>query len=637
MCLVVVGVALGLGQAQQSRHLREVMSDQVNTVRLEREVLETEILGRVADAVFLADVASLALANSGGQAPAGRLLEKTFILFSREQRGYDQVRLLDASGWERVRVNRTKQGPRLVPPAQLQDKSKRYYFHETMRLKVGEVYISPFDLNVEHGELERPYKPTLRFASPVAGPEGGKRGVVVLNFLGQRLLDRLRRASRAEVGQMYWINRQGWWLLGPSSEHEWGFMLASRCGHNMGEVFPQAWEAMATGYDGQKLTPNGLFTFQAVKVLNQPGKDGSFLPKGKLDDFWWVVSRMPPEALVLPWRWAYVWVVLGVLALLALLTRLWAAARTKRALAEKEVQSQQRRLEAIVNTAQDAVALVDSNDRVHFWNHAAERLFGYDRQEALGNELHRMVASPKLLAKAKQGMAAFARTGQGPILEEPREFMARRKDGSTFPVELSAAAFQLDGVWFAAGNVRDITERKQAEQEFKRLANTDDLTGTLNRRRFLELAQAEVLRAQRYGSPLSLLMLDLDHFKAINDTYGHGVGDLVLRSLVEVSKEVLRVVDVFGRVGGEEFMALLPETNLEGALTVAERLRAAFAARTVTAGGNEIRCTASLGVAVLAPDMTLEQLMKAADEALYQAKKRGRNQVVAYQAPAPQT
>jgi diguanylate cyclase (GGDEF)-like protein len=204
-------------------------------------------------------------------------------------------------------------------------------------------------------------------------------------------------------------------------------------------------------------------------------------------------------------------------------------------------------------------------------------------------------------------------------------------------VEVSAGAFQLDGVWFAAGNVRDITERKQAEQEFKRLANTDDLTGTLNRRRFLELAQAEVLRAQRYGSPLSLLMLDLDHFKAINDTYGHGVGDLVLRSLVEVSKEVLRVVDVFGRVGGEEFMALLPETNLEGALTVAERLRAAFAARTVTAGGNEIRCTASLGVAVLAPDMTLEQLMKAADEALYQAKKRGRNQVVAYQAPAPQT
>ena len=628
LALLLAAVMMVLGMAQQRGYLSGLKQDQVSLVRLEREVLETNLRARVRDAVFLADLSHMALVQHSDREGARRMLAEAFVLFSLGQKVYDQVRLLDAKGWEQVRVDQKGQEHILVEEDRLQDKSGRYYVEKAIGLEFKQVYISPFDLNVEGGHLELPHKPTLRFASPVLGPQGRKWGLVVLNYLGGRLLDRLDRADESRGCDLYLVNRQGWWLLGPSREQEWGFMLPQRKRHNITKVFPLAWRAMQKVGNGQTATPRGLFTYQEVKILGQgEGPDRARL-LGEQDGSWWVISRVDPEGLAAPWRLAYLWVGLGVLVLLALLTWLWAAARARRAGAEKEARDQHRRLEAISNTSQDAVALVDSGERVQFWNRAAERLFGYGREEALGNRLHRMVAAPAVWESARHGLAEFSRNGEGPILDGLREVTALRKDGTSFPAELSISAFEMDGDWFAAGNVRDISERKQAERELKRLANTDGLTGALNRRRFMELAQAEVARARRYGRPLSLVMLDLDRFKAVNDSHGHDVGDLVLQSLVRVSREVLRAVDIFGRVGGEEFMALLPETGLEGAAAVAERLRQAVAAQEVETAEGPLRCTASLGVAPLGPDMDLDSLMKAADVALYRAKQAGRDRVV---------
>ncbi|MBU1156300.1 MAG: GGDEF domain-containing protein, partial [Proteobacteria bacterium] len=155
----------------------------------------------------------------------------------------------------------------------------------------------------------------------------------------------------------------------------------------------------------------------------------------------------------------------------------------------------------------------------------------------------------------------------------------------------------------------------------------DGLTGVLNRRRFMELSRQEVARSHRYGGALSLIMLDVDHFKAVNDSYGHEVGDEVLVSLSKVCRQVLRQVDLFGRVGGEEFMALLPETGLEGAAMVAERLREALDTHAVSASKPEVRVTISLGVAQLSPETRLSDLMRLADDAMYRAKQNGRNRV----------
>ena len=172
-------------------------------------------------------------------------------------------------------------------------------------------------------------------------------------------------------------------------------------------------------------------------------------------------------------------------------------------------------------------------------------------------------------------------------------------------------------------------------QTLLRISATDPLTGALNRRSFAERAGAELSRARRYGRPTSLLMIDADRFKSINDRHGHAGGDAVLRAFVATVADCLRPSDLLGRIGGEEFAVLLAETGMAGAESVAERIRAAVEAREVPADGQVIRFTVSQGAALLGDGPTaLENAMERADAALYRAKELGRNRVVAGAPPA---
>jgi diguanylate cyclase (GGDEF)-like protein/PAS domain S-box-containing protein len=175
----------------------------------------------------------------------------------------------------------------------------------------------------------------------------------------------------------------------------------------------------------------------------------------------------------------------------------------------------------------------------------------------------------------------------------------------------------------------DITQRKALEFELKRQAHVDYLTGVSNRGRFMEQAEVELNRTKRYRSSLSIFMMDIDFFKQINDRYGHKVGDNVLIKLAQVCHDTLRTVDIIGRIGGEEFAILLPETDKAVATEVAERLREAIAnAKVPLEGGLPLQFTVSIGVTSLASkDDNMDVLLNQADKALYQAKNSGRNKV----------
>lgn len=176
---------------------------------------------------------------------------------------------------------------------------------------------------------------------------------------------------------------------------------------------------------------------------------------------------------------------------------------------------------------------------------------------------------------------------------------------------------------------RDITERKLFQHELERQAHFDYLTGVDNRGFFMQQAESELVRAIRYGSNLSMFMMDIDFFKQVNDLHGHKVGDDVLKKLADVCRGTLREVDIIGRVGGEEFAILLPETDRIKAIEVAERLRVAIAeARIPMQNGLPIQCTVSIGVSsLLSKDDNLDVMLSRADQALYEAKKTGRNKV----------
>lgn len=178
-----------------------------------------------------------------------------------------------------------------------------------------------------------------------------------------------------------------------------------------------------------------------------------------------------------------------------------------------------------------------------------------------------------------------------------------------------------------------IAQKNEQKDYYEVLATTDPLTGVFNRRRFFERGKSELARCERYQHPLSLMMLDIDHFKRVNDTYGHAVGDIVLKAFCQACTAQVRATDTMARIGGEEFAILLPEASLEQAHQLAERIRIAIENLEVVNENHKIHFTVSIGLSEWSPqNHSIEALLEVADRALYQAKQSGRNRVCGYSA-----
>lgn len=218
-------------------------------------------------------------------------------------------------------------------------------------------------------------------------------------------------------------------------------------------------------------------------------------------------------------------------------------------------------------------------------------------------------------------VAFFYKSGIDPILLNV--FIS-----SQIIIHVLGIGFSLQLQSYRRKSYQAFIDEKDAKEMVAYLANIDPLTKSLTRRQFMNIAESEFRRFQRYRRPLSILILDADRFKEINDTYGHHAGDLALRSLSLVAMEQKRAQDTFGRLGGEEFGLLMPETTLDKAIVVAERIRQAWDVSPVNLDGKLIHSTMSIGVAeVASTDQSLEDLLRRADRMLYKAKDAGRNRV----------
>lgn len=289
-------------------------------------------------------------------------------------------------------------------------------------------------------------------------------------------------------------------------------------------------------------------------------------------------------------------------------------------------------LHGITNAAQDAVIMIDASGRVTYWNPAAERMFGFTESEVIGVGLGELIVPERYLERARTRFSRFAETGEGAAIGRTTTLQARHRNGTEFPVEVSLSAIKLRGQWSAVGIVRDATERVQAEERLKQLATTDPLTGICNRRHFDEVLASEIHRAARFSSPLSLILFDIDHFKRVNDSFGHQAGDRVLTQLAVTVSHTIRTVDLFARWGGEEFVVLLPGGDLNAGRVLAEKLRMALEKQPFSDVG---QVTCSFGVAELAPGDTADALIRKADHCLYRAKASGRNRVETPATPPP--
>ncbi len=283
----------------------------------------------------------------------------------------------------------------------------------------------------------------------------------------------------------------------------------------------------------------------------------------------------------------------------------------------------QRERQRIFDLSFDMLCIAGMDGYFKEMNPAWTKTLGWSREELMRQQWVDFVHPEDIRATVEAG--AMLMEGK-PVVDFVNRY--RTKDGYHKHISWNSYPDLSNRLIFAVA--RDISDRIQMEEELKRMAEFDPLTGAYNRRTFMKRLSDEMERSLRYRIPLSLLMLDIDHFKVVNDTYGHPVGDQVLKKLVAECAESLRSTDMFCRMGGEEFTILLPHTNIGDALVTAERIRVKLSRSTFNTNDGPLNYTVSVGVTEMRPDdadESVESILKRVDDALYLAKNRGRNRV----------
>lgn len=492
-------------------------SSEKNLTKLVSQAVRDELQNVNSDLFYLANLPQLQeYLTSGGAAPAS--LTENILLFSKHRKAYDQIRYLDSSGMEVIRINFDGKTAVTAPADQLQSKAKRYYFEDTLRLERGDVYVSPFDLNIEGNKIEHPLKPMIRFGTPVFDKKGQKRGVIVLNYLGNQLLKTLDKYSSKNGSQLALLNSEGYWLKGLRSEDEWGFMLPERKEAVIGKQFPAAWQECTQNQDGQILTDKGLFTFSTIYPLQtgQVSSTGNTAATGRSmtqvqsDTYYWkMVSFVSPEIV-----------------------------RTK--------------------------------------------LYGF-------RKILLLISSVLIVLLA---------------------FLARQ-------VALNAL------------------QREETAALVHAMAFKDALTGLPNRRLLEDRLDQSIASADRSAGKIAVLFLDLDHFKAVNDTLGHEAGDQLLKQVSGRLQEVVRKSDTVARLGGDEFILLLQNiASHQDVDSVADKVIQVISSPFII-GGKQVQVGTSIGIVLYPEDCTdPASLVALADKALYKAKQSGRNRYVRFAAIA---
>ncbi len=274
------------------------------------------------------------------------------------------------------------------------------------------------------------------------------------------------------------------------------------------------------------------------------------------------------------------------------------------------------RFRLAVESAPNAMVMADRHGKIVLVNSQGMKMFGYKGEELVG-QLVEVLVPQRFRGAHPEHRTGFSARPQARPMGAGRDLYAVRKDGSEFPVEIGLNPIETDEGPLVLSAIVDITARKAAEEEIRRLATSDPLTGLVNYRKLMDTLEAEIKRFDRTRRPFAIILLDLDGLKKINDTHGHLVGSRALCRLAEVLRAHCREIDTPGRYGGDEFAVVLPETDSQQAQQIAKRIRERLAS-----DGESPSISVSVGSAVFPEDgETVEELLSAADSALYSMKR----------------
>ena len=294
--------------------------------------------------------------------------------------------------------------------------------------------------------------------------------------------------------------------------------------------------------------------------------------------------------------------------------------------ASEDARKREQRLANVLGAVRDAIITIDQKGNVQSINAAGERIFGYPKTHVLGQNIKMLM--PKQYADHHDNyLDRYVTTGESEILNSSMEFEGQHANGAIFPIELTVTEMREGNQRLFTGVIRDITERKKALEKIHHLAHHDALTNLPNRNLYIERVERAIYRAERSNKPLALMFVDLDKFKPINDELGHEAGDVVLKTVAERMLSCVRQSDTVARFGGDEFVAILENLDCaESAAVVAKKVISKLTDSIPVPGDKHATVGASIGISIFPEDgATMDELARAADEAMYAVKEEGRN------------
>ncbi len=633
MLLVIAGISLAIYKIEAERSALIIKGREISFLKQYQNSIANELMMVSSDLMIVSEFQDLQKLLDGY--PLNRNnLENAYLIFNKNRGIYDQIRFLDNTGMEIVRINYNNGSPAAVPESALQFKGDRYYFRDTYNLERGEIFISPFDLNMEKGKIERPLKPMIRIGTPVFDSSGIKKGIVILNYLGSRLLQQIDIIAANNSGKLMLLNSNGYWLKHPVSKKEWGFMYEHKKNTTFGNEYPAVWDQIESSNSDQILNSAGLFSYTTIHTLsrmqhNSAINDAFTAPEAahRYNEYNWKIVSFVPQSILRAGNFKLLNSIIAIDGILFLLlsasSMLYSQSSVDRKQAETELRDSEGKFRAISTSAQDAILMMDNNGKISFWNDAAIRIFGWRREDALEKNLHDLIVPQKYHAAHNIGLKNFHLTGEGAAIGKTLDLDGKRRDGTEFPVELSLAGVRVKGQWHAIGIMRDITQRKEMEEQLKAAAITDALTGLFNRRGFFTLAEQHCKLAKRNHKKMSLMYIDLNRFKEINDRLGHKAGDQVLKDTAEILRSSFRESDILTRLGGDEFAVLLTDTTGPPCEKTTLNQMHEKLIKYNTEGSHDYSLSFSTGIAHYNPDhpRSIEELLTSADALMYEDKK----------------
>jgi two-component system, LuxR family, sensor kinase FixL len=386
----ILGALFFIYYRAESSHLRSLLAaNEQRLIQVANQTILEEASAALSDLRYLSSQSVLRKHVADLDADAVQTLAAEYKVFLEQKRQYDQVRFLDVHGWERVRVNAGADHPEIVPLTGLQNKRDRYYFREALALGPNEIYVSPFDLNVEGERVELPAKPAIRFALPIY--EEGERhpsGVLVLNYVGSHLLDKLKLLGEVAKYKLWLLDADGYWLLGPTRELEWGFMFPDRRQSNMAKIFPEAWKRIAAGQGGLIEAGSQVMSFVRVFPLpSQPGHAALAKPMAA-DRYSWILAAGMDESVLRAQAAAARTKLLNAYGVLAAILILLAWG-----LAIISVRSRTfaRSMEKVLDHVPAMIAYVDKEQRYRFNNRIYEEMWGATPAELYGRRIRDVI------------------------------------------------------------------------------------------------------------------------------------------------------------------------------------------------------------------------------------------------------